>query len=48
MLNPAVLAVDIDGQLKVYLNTNDTAKWQPGHYIIGEVSWIIDDVGAGI
>ena len=47
-MNPAVLAVDIDGQLKVYLNTNDTAKWQPGHYIIGEVSWIIDDVGAGI
>ncbi len=47
-MNPAVLAVDVDGQLKVYLNTNDTAKWQPGHYIIGEVSWIIDDVGAGI
>ena len=47
-MNPAVLVVDVDGQLKVYLNTNDTAKWQPGHYIIGEVSWIIDDVGAGI
>ncbi|WP_210146177.1 phage baseplate upper protein [Staphylococcus sp. GDY8P31P] len=47
-MNPAVLAVDVDGQLKVYLNTNDTAKWQPGHYIIGEVSWIIDDIGAGI
>ncbi|WP_210129058.1 MULTISPECIES: phage baseplate upper protein [unclassified Staphylococcus] len=47
-MNPAVLVADVDGQLKVYLNTNDTAKWQPGHYIIGEVSWIIDDVGAGI
>ena len=47
-MNPAVLAVNIDGQLKVYLNTNDTAKWQPGHYIIGEVSWLIDDVGVGI
>lgn len=47
-MNPAVLAADVDGQLKVYLNTNDTAKWQPGHYIIGEVSWLIDDVGAGI
>ncbi|MDU0461917.1 phage baseplate upper protein [Staphylococcus ureilyticus] len=47
-MSPAVLAADVDGQLKVYLNTNDTAKWQPGHYIIGEVSWIIDDVGAGI
>ena len=47
-MNPAVLVVDVDGQLKVYLNTNDTAKWQPSHYIRGEVSWIIDDVGAGI
>ena len=47
-MNPAVLVADVDGQLKVYLNTNDTAKWQPGHYIIGEVSWIIDDIGAGI
>src|SRR5699024_10229259 len=47
-MNPAVLMADVDGQLKVYLNTNDTAKWNPGHYIIGEVSWIIDDVGAGI
>ena len=47
-MNPAVLVVDVDGQLKVYLNTNDTAKWQPNHYIIGEVSWLIDDVGAGI
>ena len=47
-MNPAVLAADVDGQLKVYLNTNDTAKWNPGHYIKGEVSWLIDDVGAGI
>lgn len=47
-MNPAVLVADVDGQLKVFLNTNDTAKWQPSHYIIGEVSWIIDDVGAGI
>ena len=47
-MNPAVLTLDSDGQLKVYLNTNDVDKWQPGHYIIGEVSWIIDDVGVGI
>ena len=47
-MNPAVLVVDVNGQLKVYLNTNDTAKWQPGNYIKGEVSWLIDDVGAGI
>lgn len=47
-MNPAVLAVDVEGRINVYLNTNDTAKWQPGHYITGEVSWLIDDVGAGI
>ncbi|MGN7112985.1 BppU family phage baseplate upper protein [Staphylococcus ureilyticus] len=46
-MNPAVISVDTDGVLRVYLNTNDTAKWQPGHYIIGEVSWIIDDIGSG-
>lgn len=46
-MNPAVISVDTDGALRVYLNTNDTDKWQPGHYIIGEVSWIIDDIGSG-
>ena len=47
-MNPAVVQIDVDGQIWVYLNTNDVPKWQPGHYIKGEVSWIIDDVGAGI
>ncbi|WP_081501326.1 BppU family phage baseplate upper protein [Mammaliicoccus lentus] len=46
-MNPAVLFVDIDGTLKFYCNLNDTSKWLPGHYIIGEFSWIIDDIGGG-
>ena len=47
-MNPAVVQIDVDGQIWVYLNVNDVPKWQPSHYITGEVSWIIDDVGAGI
>ena len=46
-MNPAVLLVDIDGSLKFYCNLNDTSKWLPGHYIYGEFSWIIDDIGGG-
>ncbi|WP_416349700.1 phage baseplate upper protein [Mammaliicoccus lentus] len=46
-MNPAVLLVDIDGTLKFYNNLNDRDKWLPGHYIVGEVSWIIDDIGGG-
>ena len=46
-MNPAVLFVDIDGTLQFYCNLNDTSKWLPGHYIIGEFSWIIDDIGGG-
>ncbi|WP_426366283.1 BppU family phage baseplate upper protein [Mammaliicoccus lentus] len=46
-MNPAVLFVDIDGTLKFYCNLNDTSKWLPGHYIYGEFSWIIDDIGGG-
>ena len=46
-MNPAVLLVDIDGTLKFYNNLNDRDKWLPGHYIIGEISWIIDDIGGG-
>ena len=46
-MNPAVLLVDIDGTLKFYNNLSDRDKWLPGHYIIGEVSWIIDDIGGG-
>lgn len=46
-MNPAVLLVDIDGTLKFYNNLSDRDKWLPGHYIIGEVSWLIDDIGGG-
>lgn len=46
--NPAVVYIDIDGQIWVYLNTNDVSKWQTSHYINGEVSWIIDDTGVGL
>src|SRR5699024_5533341 len=46
-MNPAVLLVDIDGTLKFYNNVNDNGKWLPNHYIVGEFSWIIDDIGGG-
>ena len=46
-MNPAVLLADIDGTLKFYCNLDDTSKWLPGHYINGEFSWIIDDIGGG-
>ena len=46
-LNPAVISVDTSGSLYFYCNVNDTAKWLPGHYIYGEFSWIIDDIGGG-
>lgn len=46
-LNPAVVLIDVNGNLMFYVNTNDVTKWLPGHYIVGEFSWIIDDVGSG-
>ena len=46
-MNPAVILVDVDGSLKFYCNSSDTSKWLPGHYINGEFSWIIDDIGGG-
>ena len=46
-MNPAVLLVDIDGALKFYCNLSDRDKWIPSHYIHGEFSWIIDDIGGG-
>ncbi len=46
-LNPAVVSLDTSGNLMFYVNTADATKWLPGHYIIGEFSWIIDDVGSG-
>ena len=46
--NPAVLLLDTDGSVKVFLNTNDMEKWNPNGYITGEVSWVIDEEGVGI
>ncbi|PTJ81314.1 hypothetical protein BUZ84_07100 [Mammaliicoccus sciuri] len=44
-LNPAVVLVDVTGDLMFYVNMSDRDKWLPGHYIVGEFSWIIDEVG---
>lgn len=46
-MNPAVVLIDVNGNLMFYVNTNDATKWIPSHYIVGEFSWIIDDVGSG-
>ena len=46
--NPAVLLLETDGSVKVFLNTNDMEKWNPNGYITGEVSWVIDEEGVGI
>ena len=46
-MNPAVVLLDTSGNLMFYVNTNDATKWLPGHYIIGEFSWLIDDIGGG-
>ena len=43
----AVLLLDTDGGIKVYLNLNDKDDWIPSHYIVGEFSWIIDETGSG-
>ena len=47
-MSGAVLLLDVDGSINVYLNLKDIDKWVPSHYIIGEFSWIIDDKGSGI
>lgn len=40
-LHPGAMLVSTEGNLIFYSNTNDT-NWLPGHYIVGEVSWLID------
>ena len=45
-LHPGAMLVTTEGNLIFYSNTQDSS-WLPGHYIVGEVSWIIDDVGGG-
>lgn len=44
----AVLLLDTDGGIKVYLNLNDRDDWIPSQYVVGEFSWIIDDTGSGV
>ncbi|MCP1286318.1 BppU family phage baseplate upper protein [Mammaliicoccus sciuri] len=44
-MNPAVVLVDVTGDLMFYVNMSDRDKWLPGHYVVGEFSWIIDEVG---
>lgn len=43
----AVLLLDTDGGIKVYLNLNDRDDWIPSQYVVGEFSWIIDETGSG-
>lgn len=40
-LHPGTMLVSKEGNLIFYQNTNDTS-WLPGHYIIGEFTWVID------
>src|SRR5699024_7811417 len=40
---PATVKVDVDGTIKLFLNTNDIDSWKTSDYIRGESSWIIDE-----
>ena len=40
-LHPGAMLVSTEGNLLFYSNTQDT-NWLPGHYIVGEVSWLVD------
>lgn len=42
-LHPGAILITTEGNLIFYSNTNDNG-WLPSHYIVGEFSWIIDDV----
>ena len=46
-MNPAVIYLETNGNIKVILNTNDVSKWLTSHYVLGELTWIIDDMGSG-
>ncbi|WP_239760789.1 BppU family phage baseplate upper protein [Mammaliicoccus sp. J-M39] len=41
--NPATVRVDIDGSIKLFLNSNDLDNWKTSDYIRVETSWIIDE-----
>ena len=46
-MNPAVIYLETNGNIKVILNTDDVSKWITSHYVLGELTWIIDDIGSG-
>ena len=44
---PPILAINIDGTFTINIKPDDFEKWLPNHYVKGEFSWVIDDVGGG-
>ena len=44
---PPILAVNTDGTFTINIKPDDFEKWLPNHYIKGEFSWLIDDIGGG-
>ena len=46
-MNPAIIYLETNGDIKVILNANDVSKWITSHYVLGELTWIIDDIGSG-
>ncbi|WP_301420022.1 BppU family phage baseplate upper protein [Mammaliicoccus lentus] len=45
--NPPAVNITTDGNFTVNINTADFDRWLPSHYVEGEFSWIIDDIGGG-
>ena len=43
-LHPGAMLITNEGNIIFYQNTQDNS-WLPGHYIIGEFTWLIDDIG---
>ena len=43
-LHPGAMLISNEGNITFYQNTQDSS-WLPGHYIIGEFTWVIDDIG---
>ena len=44
---PPILAINTDGTFTINIKPDDFEKWLPNHYIKGEFSWLIDDIGGG-
>jgi len=45
--SPGIVLADTNGNLSFYVNNLDKDYWKPDAYIMGEFSWIIDDIGSG-